>query len=534
MGVRFPKQEEKLVNDNGTLKHMQRTIYQPGDTGMIVTGPVYRTRMRYGDRGTVNPTGISPAVIDVGDVIEIDKWSNEPDEIGNWRPGIYTGDPEKTKQKVRNLWNLPDVRQNRNGGWLSKFDLGGTVQQPESDKQKRMKELLLIINGAAKELSTKQPGDNVAYLAQVMQDPQEAALIDAIISEIPDAQEVIDQVSQLSSQMFKCGGKTKKKVKKGAKGCVPCKKLMKVGGKLINVWTDCEGRIIHKNAKGGWIVKAEGGIPGGFAYGNQNLLTFDDISKTTGQADESKYYFDPTTNQLMKTTWNATTNKWDAGQSTNDAITAGVGDGQVNLWKEGYNPQTGLFTGETVTYTDKLGVKGKGYTTRAVENNNLITINSAGNAQFSPVQGAEAPYENISYMPKAWRVNRALRDKRREQYYKDLLNGASIDDAKAAKKIQKSIDKNFVYGRDLSAEAAAAVSVHNSKNPNEQIYTVSPTGISYKDLRKANNASASTNLSSTQIVQPELNNGTTGTAYVNPTKIRAAYESKGGWLTKFN
>jgi hypothetical protein len=67
-------------------------------------------------------------------------------------------------------------------------------------------------------------------------------------------------------------------------------------------------------------------------------LTFDDISKTTGQADESKYYIDPTTNQLMKTTWNATTNKWDAGQSTTDDITAGIGDGQVNLWKEGYNP----------------------------------------------------------------------------------------------------------------------------------------------------------------------------------------------------
>jgi ubiquinone biosynthesis protein Coq4 len=78
---------------------------------------------------------------------------------------------------------------------LAKFDLGGTMQQPDSDAQKRMKELLLIINGAAKELSTKQPGDNVAYLAQVMQDPEEAALIDAIIAEIPDAQEVIDQVS---------------------------------------------------------------------------------------------------------------------------------------------------------------------------------------------------------------------------------------------------------------------------------------------------------------------------------------------------
>lgn len=81
------------------------------------------------------------------------------------------------------------------GNWLQRFENGGTAQQPESNKQKRMKELLLIINGAAKELSTKQPGDNVAYLAQVMQDPQEAELLEAIVAEIPDAQEVIDQVS---------------------------------------------------------------------------------------------------------------------------------------------------------------------------------------------------------------------------------------------------------------------------------------------------------------------------------------------------
>jgi hypothetical protein len=123
-----------------------------------------------------------------------------------------------------------------------------------------MKELLLIINGAAKELSTKQPGDNVTYLAQVMQDPQEVELIDAIISEFPDVQTIIDQVSQLSSQMFKCGGKAKKKVKKGAKGCVPCKKLMKVGGKLINVWSDCEGNIISKHQAGGWIRKGNTGF----------------------------------------------------------------------------------------------------------------------------------------------------------------------------------------------------------------------------------------------------------------------------------
>lgn len=524
--------EYRLVNDNGVQKVIKLDITEPNRKGM----PADTTAtIVNGDLRTILPLkGNAPI-------------SSEEVSIEEWAP-TYPGSPTNTWksstksftdeeipnliQRVRNLLKLPNRLQT--GGWLAKFDLGGTVQQPEPDTQKRMKELLLIINGAAKELSTKQPGDNVAYLAQVMQDPQEAELLEAIVAEIPDAQEVIDQVSQLSSQMFKCGGKTKKKVKKGAKGCVPCKKLMKVGGKLINVWTDCEGRIIHKNAKGGWIVKAEVGIPGGFAYGNQNLLTFDDISKTTGQADESKYYFDPTTNQLMKTTWDAANNKWDTGKSTTETINAGIGDGQVNLWKEGYNPETGLFPGETVTYTDKLGIKGKGYTTRAVENNNLVTINKSGNAQFSSVQGAEAPYENISYMPKAWRVNRALKDKRREQYYRHLLDGKPVDYAKTVKKIQKSIDKNFVYGRDLSAEATAAVQKHNAENPNDQIYTVSPTGTSYKDLRKANNASASTNLSSTQIVQPESDNVNTGTAYVNPIKIRAAYRSKGGWLTKFN
>jgi hypothetical protein len=159
-------------------------------------------------------------------------------------PGFY--------QRMRKLLKLPNRLSA--GGWLNKFENGGTAQHLEARKQKRMQELLLIINGAAKELSTKQPGDNVTYLAQVMQDPQEVELIDAIISEFPDVQTIIDQVSQLSSQMFKCGGKAKKKVKKGAKGCVPCKKLMRVGGKLINVWSDCEGNIISKHQVGGYLI----------------------------------------------------------------------------------------------------------------------------------------------------------------------------------------------------------------------------------------------------------------------------------------
>ena len=198
------------------------------------------------------------------------------------------------------------------GNWLQRFENGGTAQQPESNKQKRMKELMLIINGAAKELSTKQPGDNVAYLAQVIQDPQEAELIDAIIAEIPDAQEVIDQVSQLSSQMFKCGGKTKKKVKKGAKGCVPCKKLMKIGGRLTNVLVDCEGNII-KHATGGWIRKGNIGLDTQSLF-SQKYKTAAVDAPTNGVTTHFYMNQDGT---LQQQNWNAQTKTWDTVESVN-------------------------------------------------------------------------------------------------------------------------------------------------------------------------------------------------------------------------
>lgn len=295
MADKFPKQEEKLVNDNGALKWLQRTIYMPGDTGMVVVSPTHRTKMHYGTRLANSPMGLVP----ISDSVEVERWSNTPTETGNWVQAVYDGDIEKTKQKGRYLWGLPDVRQQAHGGYLTKFDLGGTVQQPESSKQKRMKELLLIINGAAKELSTKQPGDNVAYLAQVIQDPQEAELIDAIIAEIPDAQEVIDQVSQLSSQMFKCGGKTKKKVKKGAKGCIPCKKLMRVGGKLINVLTDCEGNIISKHQAGGWLIpKGQVGLTAQFV---QEPYRKAKAGTDAGNANDVHYYLGDDNKIYMQT-----------------------------------------------------------------------------------------------------------------------------------------------------------------------------------------------------------------------------------------
>ena len=79
---------------------------------------------------------------------------------------------------------------------------------------------------------------------------------------IEDKLNAIEEVAMANSMYMKRGGcvKSKKtKVKKGAKGCVPCKKLMRIGGKLVNVLTDCEGNIISKHQAGGWIPKADEG-----------------------------------------------------------------------------------------------------------------------------------------------------------------------------------------------------------------------------------------------------------------------------------
>ena len=109
MSKAFPKQEEKLVNDNGDLKWLQRTVYMPGDTGMVVISPTHMTEMRYGGARVANsPIGIVP----VGNTVDLKRRSDTPTETGGyWIPVQYNGDPERTIQKGRYLWSLPDVRQ---------------------------------------------------------------------------------------------------------------------------------------------------------------------------------------------------------------------------------------------------------------------------------------------------------------------------------------------------------------------------------------------------------------------------------------
>jgi hypothetical protein len=133
----------------------------------------------------------------------------------------------------------------KQGGWLNKFADGGTTPTQQPSQEQIMKELMSIVQQAATELQSNKPGQGVQTLAQIVNDPQGAELLNMLVQQVPEIEQVIEAVSQMAGS-YKCGGKAKKKVKKGAKGCIPCKKLMRIGGTLTNVMVDCEGNIISR------------------------------------------------------------------------------------------------------------------------------------------------------------------------------------------------------------------------------------------------------------------------------------------------
>ena len=166
------------------------------------------------------------------------------------------------KEYVAPRWNqlMDQAKIQKNGGWLTKYALGGEVPQ---QAQTEDRQLLALVTSAYKEVESGKLGESFIYVAQMLQDSQGAAKLDSLRTQIPELEEMLNAIEEVAFQqsayMKRGGCAKKKKVKKGAKGCVPCKKLMKIGGRLVNVLTDCEGNIISKHQTGGWILKAETG-----------------------------------------------------------------------------------------------------------------------------------------------------------------------------------------------------------------------------------------------------------------------------------
>lgn len=222
------------------------------------------------------------------------------------------------------------------GNWLQRFEDGGTTQQVASPEQ----DVMNTIEAAIGEIQTKRPGQAVQKLAAMMQDPNYSMIIDMIKQEYPQIEGILNTVEQMVGA-FKCGGKTKKKVKKGAKGCVPCKKLMKVGGKLVNVWSDCEGNIISKHQTGGWLIpKGQVGLTAQFV---QEPYRKAKASTDAGNANDVHYYLGDD-NKIYTQTYTTGTG-WGAGKLAdmnnfkNWATTANT-SGQIlgkNFFVNGFN-----------------------------------------------------------------------------------------------------------------------------------------------------------------------------------------------------
>lgn len=316
--------ETKTVNDNGKLKELQLTITGP-DSTMVVTGDEYRT--------TVPLRGNQPVSAE-----EVSIERKAPN--GMWLNSLipfYDGDVKGTQKKARSLWQLPEVEGKSQGGWMNKFQNGGSTQ-PAQDQV--MKELMAIVQQAATELQSNKPGQGVQTLAQIANDPQGSQLLNVLVQQVPEAGQIIEAVMKMVGA-YKCGGKAKKKVKKGAKGCVPCKKLMRVGGKLINVLTDCEGNIISKHQAGGWLIPK-----GGMGLITNRLLNEKYRKEATGAGTDGQFhYYLKDDNQWVGQKWNG--NDWekisDLDQATLQANALNWARGTKNAAGQFENPVNDFF-----------------------------------------------------------------------------------------------------------------------------------------------------------------------------------------------
>ena len=513
--------ETKTVNDNGKLKELQLTITGP-DSTMVVTGDEYRT--------TVPLRGNQPVAAE-----EVSIERKAPN--GMWLNSLipfYDGDVKGTQKKARSLWQLPAVEGKSQGGWMNKFQNGGSTQ-PTQDQA--MKELMAIVQQAATELQSNKPGQGVQTLAQIANDPQGSQLLDVLVQQVPEAGQIVEAVMKMVGA-FKCGGKTKKKVKKGAKGCVPCKKLMRVGGKLINVWSDCEGNIISKHQVGGWIRKGYEGLKignttiGGFS--NDHLMTLDKIKALQDvQNNTARYYYDPTDGSVKKVKYE--NGAWGNPETytLTDGQTFGTGDGQINLWEDGYNLETGLMPGTQAKRTYKSGAV-EMLNSRAETVDPVVFKSKADEGQTNAGYSMD-PNRNVTLNYTVAEKARNLRNQRRADYWANRMAGNSIAVSAKERRHQRRMDQNAVYGwhanqgADFFGQKEGFVPIGSQDNE----------GNSYKTFY---NAHKNYTKNKSKVTTPNEGDVEISASTPSPTKtaapanlIKAQQRHKqGGWLTKFN
>lgn len=348
--------------------------------------------------------------------------------------------------------------------WLNKFQEGG-----------QLRKVIGSLTSLVKRAQNKDI-EAIQQIKAILEDTQAAPMLDQIRQTVPDLLEAMESIASavemeknggaMYLHSLKCGGKTKKsaKTKKAEEGnklqarparlsngkkLCPCS-LKKIGGRIVEV--DCDGNIVWNKQGGQMVVKAYEGLKIGgqtiAGFSADNLKTADDIRQMQGSENDIQYYYDPSTQSVMSMRYGA--DGWGDPTVANFAEqnpVFGQGEGQINLWKDGYDLKTGLMAGTEVNRNYGYGVSNT-VQTREATASPLSRVSGAngGNFRFN----VDDPTAKLGYTPA--QMARVLRAERKATYWADRLKGVDLDEAKQNRQIQKRIDRNTVWGTQYGSD----------------------------------------------------------------------------------
>lgn len=433
--------------------------------------------------------------------------------------------------------------------WLNKFQDGGKLRQ-----------VIGSLTSLVKRAQNKDT-EAIQQIKAILEDIEAAPMLDMIRKTVPDLIEAMEGIAQSVSfernggamylKSLKCGGKAKKKVKKsedgqkleatparlakGKKLC-PCS-LKKIGGRIVEV--DCDGNIVWNKNGGYMVVKAQDGltigdslIPGFSAY---NLKTKDDILKMTGMSKgDVQHYYDPTTKSVQMMTYGD--DSWgDPSEFTlAEGQTYGTGDGQINLWRDGYNLQTGLMPNQQVKRDYGYGVTGM--TNTRAETNSPLVRGDDGNLRLQYGKGKDAAgndvtYDNssvnLTYSPA--QMARMMRAQRKADYWANREAGVAKDVAKNEQKLQRRMDRNTVYGIQYNDYGSTGYKQNSADGDYQSLY---------RSNKKRQAAEAKLAAPVGDVIQsnnPTQTTTATNASTAGPVTVKKAASrlANGGWLQKY-
>lgn len=435
--------------------------------------------------------------------------------------------------------------------WLSKFQDGG-----------QLRKIIGSLTSLVKRAQNKDT-EAVQQIKAILEDSQAAQLLDMVRQTAPELLDAMESIAQnvemeknggsVYLHSLKCGGKSKKarktkkaengqelnvkpaRLAKGKKLC-PCS-LKKIGGRIVEV--DCDGNIVWNKQGGQMVIKAYEGLKIGgqtiSGFSADHLKTADDIRQMQGATNDMQYYYDPSTKSIMSMKYGA--NGWEDPVVANfgeQNPVFGQGEGQINLWKDGYNLKTGLMPGQQVKRNYGYGVIGT--TNTRANTANPIARDQNGNLRLQYGTGKDAAgnavtYDNssvqLTYTPA--QMARMMRAQRQADYWSNREAGVSKDVAKNERKIQRRMDRNTVWGTQYEDYGGTDYTQASKGGDYQSLYQVNKkrqaaqakVAKSVADVIQSNQAATS---NATAIT-------TVGAAPI--TKASARFQ-QGGWLKKFD